>query len=178
MPLLTRLARLFRADVHAVLDQVEEPGLLLRQSIRDMEDALADGEARLAELDRRRSCNRNRHTEIATTQSRLASELTLCLDAGNDALARLLLRRRLEGERLQLHLDREYGQLAAAMQELEQQVSAHRRELERFRQQATVHAPAPRGEPAPAPPQWSAESFTVTDADVELALLREQRSRA
>jgi phage shock protein A len=177
MPILNRLAHLFRADAHAMLDQVEEPGLLLRQSIRDMEEALADGDARHAALGRRREANRLRDAEIADAQTRIAGELDLCLDADNESLARLLLRRRLEGERLQAHLGRECNQLNAAMQDLERELAGQRQQLLRVRQQAAAHAQARTDAPCAAP-QWSAESFTVTDADVELALLRELRSRA
>ena len=47
MVLITRLARLFRADVHAVLDRIEEPLLLLQQAVREMEADLADNEKQL-----------------------------------------------------------------------------------------------------------------------------------
>ena len=40
MALITRISRLFKADFHAVLDQIEEPEQLLRQAIREMEDDL------------------------------------------------------------------------------------------------------------------------------------------
>jgi len=47
MALINRLSRLFRADFHAVLDQIEEPEALLKQAIRDMEDDLANTEQRI-----------------------------------------------------------------------------------------------------------------------------------
>ena len=34
MPLINRVSRLFRADLHAVLDRIEEPDVLLRQAAR------------------------------------------------------------------------------------------------------------------------------------------------
>ena len=40
MALITRLSRLFQADLHAVLDRIEEPDTLLRQAMREMEEAL------------------------------------------------------------------------------------------------------------------------------------------
>ena len=40
MALVTRLSRLFQADFHAVLDQIEEPDLQLRQAVREMQIAL------------------------------------------------------------------------------------------------------------------------------------------
>ena len=48
MPLVDRVARLFRADLHAVMDRIEEPDVLLRQALREMEEELALGAARCA----------------------------------------------------------------------------------------------------------------------------------
>ena len=50
MTLINRVSRLFRADLHAVLDRVEEPDLLLHQAVREMEDDLAADRRRLAGL--------------------------------------------------------------------------------------------------------------------------------
>ncbi len=48
MALINRISRLFKADFHAVLDQIEEPEQILKQAIRDMEDDLATTEQRVA----------------------------------------------------------------------------------------------------------------------------------
>ncbi|MGH8626524.1 MAG: PspA/IM30 family protein [Gammaproteobacteria bacterium] len=47
MALITRVARLFRSDLHVVLDRVEEPEVLLRQAIREMEEELSSDEQRI-----------------------------------------------------------------------------------------------------------------------------------
>lgn len=39
MILISRFSQLLRADLHAVLDRLEDPEALLRQAIRDMADA-------------------------------------------------------------------------------------------------------------------------------------------
>ena len=41
MALIRRVSTLLRADLHAVLDTLEEPEILLRQAIREMEEILA-----------------------------------------------------------------------------------------------------------------------------------------
>ena len=48
MALINRVTQLFKADFHAVLDRIEEPEQLLRQSIRDMEDVLLAADRPLA----------------------------------------------------------------------------------------------------------------------------------
>jgi hypothetical protein len=40
MAILARIIRLFKADIHGVMDQIEDQGLLLKQHLRDMEDSL------------------------------------------------------------------------------------------------------------------------------------------
>ena len=55
MALIKRLSRLFAADLHAVLDQIEEPEALLKQAVREMEEELARRAARLKALERERA---------------------------------------------------------------------------------------------------------------------------
>ena len=50
MALVNRVTRLFKADFHAVLDRIEEPDVLLRQAIREMQDDLAGDEQQLRSL--------------------------------------------------------------------------------------------------------------------------------
>lgn len=50
MGLTNRLFRLFRADLHALLDRMEDPGRLLRQADLEMSEILADDERVLRAL--------------------------------------------------------------------------------------------------------------------------------
>ena len=50
MGLTSRLFRLFRADLHALLDRMEDPGRLLRQADLEMSEILADDERVLRAL--------------------------------------------------------------------------------------------------------------------------------
>lgn len=38
MALINRISRLFSADFNAVLDRIEEPDVLLKQALREMEE--------------------------------------------------------------------------------------------------------------------------------------------
>ena len=51
MALITRFTRLFTADLHALLDRLEEPDVVLKQAIREMEEELAGREQRIRRLD-------------------------------------------------------------------------------------------------------------------------------
>ena len=50
MTLLTRITRLFKADMHGILDGLEEPEEVIKQAIRDMEENIVTHEHRLEEL--------------------------------------------------------------------------------------------------------------------------------
>ncbi len=51
MALINRMSRLFTADVHAVLDRLEEPDVLLKHAVREMEEELARNEQRARALE-------------------------------------------------------------------------------------------------------------------------------
>lgn len=50
MTLIARMTRLFKADLHGILDSLEEPEEVAKQAIRDMEEDIATQERRLDEL--------------------------------------------------------------------------------------------------------------------------------
>lgn len=173
MALITRLSRLFQADMHAVLDRLEEPELLLRQAIRDMENETA-GEARrlqASEAEARRLAARA--TQCEATQARIAGDLELCFEAGNEPLARVLLRRRLQCERLQRHLAGQLEPLEAGIIDQRRELGERRRRLDELREQAAVFETAP----AVTEHAFEAEDGSVSEADVELALLAEKQRR-
>lgn len=175
MTILTRLTRLFRADLHALLDRVEEPDLLLRQSLREMDDAHAEATRRLQIERGRRAAIGRRQQQVEAMLAGVPAELALCFEAGNEALARVLLRRRLEGERLLAHLQRQCGVLDAAIDEQQAAVVRQREQLDRLREQAELQTPDGAADDPGDDCAGAGFGFGVSDADVELALLRERR---
>jgi|TARA_Y100000310_G_scaffold200189_2_gene200197 phage shock protein A len=100
MALIKRLSRLFEADLHAVLDQIEEPQALLKQSVREMAEELAKGEQHLKEMRTEHSHLSRRSTEIEGSLVDMEGELDLCFESNNDDLARQLLKRKLLTEKV------------------------------------------------------------------------------
>jgi phage shock protein A len=176
MPIITRLGRLFRADLHAVLDHIEEPAALLRQAVREMEDALEQDGRRLqllrhelAELDERRA-------ELERSAVELDEELDICLAARQEELAKGLIRRRLEHQGLGKRIDKRRQQTRAALEKLAAQVDHNARQLDAMRQKVELLAREPAvGEP---PRPWTPDAVNVRDEDVEVAFLREMQRRA
>jgi phage shock protein A len=176
MTLINRVSRLLRADLHAILDQVEEPGPLLREAVREMTEDLARDRRRLELLVEEQRALGARREALAASLERMGGELDVCFAAGREDLARTLVRRRLETERLRDLLDRRSGELERDLSRLRERVAANASRLEAMRQKAELLA---REEPdggAAAP--WGPPDRTVTDDEVEMVFLREQRRRA
>lgn len=174
MTLMTRFSRLFRADLHAVLDRLEEPDVLLRQALREMEQSLIDGRRQLKALELERQQLLRRRAQAEAGASDIDAQLDLCFAAGNTELARTLLRRKLEGERLAASVERRVAGLDAAIAERSAALEDQAQQLQRLRDQAAVF----EGEPGNEMDRSVPEDRQVSEADVELALLREQRRRA
>ena len=177
MTLITRLGRLFRADIHAVLDGLEEPTMLLRQAVRDMEEVLTGEQAAhdqlAAEVQRLAGALDDSRSQLAA----LDEELSLCLAADKDALARDLVRRKLETTRHETQLMERQHAYHDAQRRSEAQLNEHRQRLASLRAQAALHERASVVTGADGASGWAA-SAPVSDAEIEVALLRERQRRA
>ena len=176
MALVSRLTRLFRADAHAVLDRLEEPDILLRQAVREMENEVERGAQALKALDLDYRHAHARATELESSVAAISGELDLCFEAGNEKLIRMLLRRRLEGERLLAHLGQRLGNLQAERTERGHTLEEQRQRLESIRQKAAafdVDASSFRGDTTVC----GQPDLNIAESDVDLALLREQQQR-
>ena len=174
MPLLTRLSRLFQADLHAVLDRLEEPKTLLRQAIREMEEALADDTRRLKLLQQEQIQLQHRQQDLDHSLAGIEEELTTCLDAEADELARRLIRRKLEAQRFSSLLAHRRQTLVADLSELTQRCEDNRARLDSLHQQAELLV---RDESSPPETGWQQPDFAVREEDVEAALLQAKRQR-
>ena len=94
MGILTRLARLWKADLHGVMDQLEDKGLLLKQYLREMEDDLQRKEARLAQLAQLCRKTENDLALRAEELDKLEKDLDLAVRRDKDDIARMLIRKR------------------------------------------------------------------------------------
>ncbi|MEW8558446.1 MAG: PspA/IM30 family protein [Candidatus Thiodiazotropha sp.] len=179
MALITRVSRLFRADVNAVIDRMEEPEILLRQAVREMEEALDKDEkqVKLIELDLKQL--ESRQTDLEQRLQPVTEELDLCFDCGNEELARNLLKRKLESERYLDYLVRRRQELQTAHKALDKRIDENRSRLESMRQKAELLAGQENGEAQPG--AWNEpefmRQFAVSEDDIELALLREKQRR-
>ena len=176
MALITRVSRLFQADFHAVLDRIEEPEVLLRQAVREMEEELARDEQRSKVLQHEQRQLITRETDLKQSLHDIEEQLDTCFESGNDDLARAWIKRKLEAQRFGKNLSRKRGTLKETLDELNSRLRENQARLESMRQKAELLA----GESACALPadNWTIPDISVRDEDVEVAFLREQQRRS
>ena len=176
MAIVNRITRLFTADVHAVLDRLEEPDALLRQAIREMEAALAGHSQQLKALELDRELVRRRGSEIESSLASIREEIDLSFAAGNEALLRTCLRRRLEAERLQRMLEQRATALTQQLDLARPVLEQQRERLESMRQKAALFDVETSCANADGT-RWHTGDCGVSEADIDLALLRERQRR-
>ena len=176
MPLITRVSRLFRADVNAVLDRIEEPDVLLRQAVREMEEELARDEQRFKVLSHEHGQLAARESDIGHSLSDIEEELDVCFESEKDDLARGLIKRKLEAERLLKLLLRKREALEETLSGLKRRLDENRARLESMRQKAELLTED--NEPNRPEDYWVVPEVTVRDQDVEVAFLREKQKRS
>lgn len=175
MALINRVSRLFRADLHAVLDRIEEPDVLLRQAVREMEEALAGDERQAKILQHELGQFDSRTQDIEQKLAEIANELEVCFDAGKDDLARVLIRRRLEAQRYQKFLSRKRVTLIDSIDTLNARLDEQRTQLDSMRQKAELLVADNNAENRED--FWTTPDFTVRDEEVEVAFLGALQAR-
>lgn len=175
MALITRVSRLFRADIHAVLDRVEEPGVLLKQAVREMEEDIARERQRAKVLNHEHARLASQLADLDQSLSQIEEELDVCFASGKDDLARTLIKRKLEAQRLSKTLNNKRDKVADALAELRNQIDDHCNRLTSMQQKVeliTEEETCTNGEDV-----WITPVLEVRDEDVEVAFLREKQKR-
>ena len=181
MALINRLSRLVKADFHAVLDQIEEPEQLLKQAIRDMEDDLAEAEQRIVLCAHEQEALADRKSEIESTMAEIDGQLDLCFESDKEDLAKNLIRKKLEAERLVKRLNTRFSANGKYLEQQRAALDENRATLDSLRQKAELFA-----QRAPSHPDggsefddiaWMTREMNVGDDEVEIVFLREKSLR-
>ena len=180
MPLITRVTQLFRADVNAVLDRMEEPEMLLKQALRDMQEALTRDDQRLKVVELELKQISVRRDALERRLEEMSEALDLCFDSGNETLVRSHLKRKLETERYHDYLTGKKQEFEEAGEALKKRIEENRSRLESMRQKVEILAASDNG--ASQRDTWDEQDFmhqfAVNEDDIELAYLREKHRRS
>lgn len=176
MALITRVSRLFQADLHAVLDRIEEPDVLLRQAVREMEDEVADDEQRMKLLRHEQQQFITRQADLEHSLQKTDEELDLCFEAGMEDLARPLVKRKLEVLQLMKSLSQSKQQADQALSTLQARLEENQGQLQSMRQKMELLAVD--NKPESVSEGWLDPQICIREEEVEVAFLREKQQRS
>jgi len=93
MGIMARVVRIFKADVHGVMDQLEDQGLLLKQHLRDMAQALNHKEVKLNKMLVSRKQAQQEYDKYRRQSQTLEQDLAVAVRKNKDDIARMLIRK-------------------------------------------------------------------------------------
>jgi len=170
MALIKRVTRLFQADMHAVLDNLEEPDILLKQSIREMEAALIADQHHCANLDKSLQHLHSQLSQYKQAAQEMESELGVCLQNNNDELARGCIKRKLLNERLMQAASRKQQGLQQQREELSARITSNSQRLDAMRQKQDILSSEHQSNNMAE--FGISDHFHVSDNEIEVALLK------
>lgn len=181
MAIMTRILRLWKADIHGVMDQLEDKELLAKQYLREMETALQKKERRLQHV---ADTNRRITSNITTRKQeieKLEKDLTLALRKENDEIAKLLIRK----QRIQqIHCEELLKQHECQKEEYKQladRIDEQRLKYETLKVKAAAFCKQAECTTFTETSSFFAEEasgFSFDDEEIELELMRRKEALA
>ena len=139
MAIIARIVNIFKADIHGVMDQLEDRGLLLKQHLRDMEAALNRKEAKLRKMTALHSQGRKDLAGYRQQWEALEHDLTVAVRKNKDDIARMLIRKMKPLEKLSDELTRHLKALDREMISFKNHLQRQRLRYEQLKYRSTEY---------------------------------------
>lgn len=94
MGVMNRIVKMFKADIHAVMDRLQDDGLLLKQYLREMQAALDQKEMHLKQMQALLREAIVEHEKYQRESEKLEQNLRVAIQKNRDDIARLLIKKR------------------------------------------------------------------------------------
>lgn len=176
MAIFNRVSRLLAADLHAVIDRLEEPQAQLQQAIREMQQLTTQLEQEQRQSEIKRSNLTEQHQKLSAQQATTQQELALCLDAKEDKLARAVVRRSLQLDALLEQLSAERKLTQAQHDSRAELLVEHQTQLDALMAQAQLLDGSPQ-DTRQTSTTTNLANAGITEAQIDIALLAYQQRR-
>ena len=175
MNILTRISRLFKADIHGILDNLEQPEIILQQSVRDMQNEIDKAELIIPELDKQQDKLQQKHQCLEAKIKELQEQLQFCFSENNEALGKSVIRKKLQAEVSLKELSR---QLANTIEEKKLKISEtdeRKEKLQAIRDKLALFTETTEFKESSLATELN---NSITQDDIELAFLYEKKCYA
>ena len=138
MGILTRMLTLWKADLHGVMDQIEDKPLLLKQYLREMEVDLQRKEARVEQL-AQTARRLQRDVDVRGQETaKLEQDLDLALRKEKDDIAKMLIRKRRAQLSVREQVQRQIEGLEAEREQLAEILTRQRLQYDQLKIRTAV----------------------------------------
>ncbi len=175
MAILSRMVKLCKADIHGVMDQLENRTLLLKQHLREMDASLGKKEAGLKNLMLLRDQVQREYERCRQETRELEKDLEIAIEKNRDDIARMLIRkmkgsaliqkqRQGQIESIKMEIDggeRAFAEQRLQYEELQQKANAYFQKAEQDAWDDSMQRVMP-----------DRVATTVSEEEVELELLK------
>lgn len=136
MAIFSRMFRLCKADLHGVMDQLEDKELLLKQYVREMEESLARKTSRQTQL--ANGCQKIRRDLVRRREEvdKVEKDLELALRKDKDEIARMLIRKRLILQKANEEIKRQLQVLEEERDRMAEQLATQRMQYDELKVKA------------------------------------------
>ena len=138
MGIFNRIGRLWKADVHGIIDSLEEPQRVLKQALREMQDEIAESTARLEAIQSEEERMSKRRGKVNESLEETFKQIEVAFGAEDLKLARRFVRKRLELERMASHLELRLAEIATSKSAAAQLLSGQREHYQRVAEKAEI----------------------------------------
>ena len=181
MGIITRFVRIFKADIHGVMDQLEDKALLLKQYLRDMEASLEEKETRLKKLNAARNQARRECDKYGLEIHKIEQDIESALKKEKDDIARLLIKKLKPLCKLRDSLEGHMDTLDQEVAGLQECIARQRLQYDQLRHRAReyFHTAEPNEwekTRATVPPEGNSEEISQEEIELELLQRKEALS--
>lgn len=180
MALVSRMVRLFKADLHSILDQLEEPEAILNQAVREMEEEIASNEDQLEKLSVKINFLNKKKECWQLGLADLEKRIDICFQEQQDTLVKSLIKKKLEtmrcldiGEQKQQELIGRKKDLAAKLNGQKESLTTILDEKRLLAESYTDDSDKDQSW------QWSEyrSDLSITEAEIDAVFLQEKSRR-
>ena len=179
MGIMTRFVRIFKADIHGVMDQLEDKALLLKQYLRDMEASLEQKETRLKKLNAARNQARRECDKYRVEIQKIEQDIETALKKEKDDIARLLIKKLKPLCKLRDSLEGHMDTLDQEVAGLQECIARQRLQYDQLRHRAREYfhtAEQNEWEKARATVSPEGISEEISQEEIELELLQRKEA--
>jgi len=177
MGIMTRFTRIFKADLHGVMDQIENKQLILKQCLREMETSLAKKQSALNQLKTTLEQIQNEARQINREKEKSEQDLRTAILKEKEDIARLIIKKRMKAD---LHMETSFHQAESIEKKIHMlteniEAQKHQHAEMQLRSESWLQKANHQ--------QWEASAFgtisenawhSISDEEVELELLKQK----